>query len=37
LARNWNPKEKTERPPIAEILQIFAWWSWRTSIFYWVN
>lgn len=24
LARNWNPEEKTERPPIAEILQIFA-------------
>lgn len=24
LARSWNPEEKTERPPIAEILQIFA-------------
>jgi superfamily II DNA or RNA helicase len=24
LARNWNPEEKTERPPIAEILQIFS-------------
>lgn len=24
LARNWNPEEKTDRPPIAEILQIFA-------------
>ena len=24
LAANWNPDEKTERPPIAEIIQIFA-------------
>lgn len=24
LARNWNPEEKTDRPPITEILQIFA-------------